>query len=153
MVAAHGGRYHNRTQAMHAFGFDNVSSLYDGYLVHNMEWIVKGALDFIDASLVGGRPFFLYMAPTLMHGHLSPAAFLDADMALTGAGLINPGMLANVQPSRADVMRRVTERGCQKAGMTWLDDSIGAILAKLEEREIAKDTPFVFASDHQSLGK
>ena len=36
--------------------------------VHNMEWVVDGALRFIDKANKSEKPFFLYFATTIAHG-------------------------------------------------------------------------------------
>lgn len=144
-----------------SFGFDHVGSFYVGNLgsdgvhrslaQHNMEWVTRGALDFIDESTAGKKPFFLYMAPTLLHGPYN-VKHLQGDPKATPAGWIEP---PQVQPSRDNIRERVRKAGYDPntALSTWLDDSIGAILSKLEEKGIADNTLVAFVSDHQSRGK
>jgi hypothetical protein len=78
------------------YPFDCVESLYGNNLhiigvplsmqYHNMEWITKGALDFIDQNKE--KPFFLYLAPTLPHGP-GPLESLKSDPRITAAGMLD----------------------------------------------------------------
>lgn len=144
-----------------SFGFDFVGSLYVGNLGteglnqtlrhHNMEWVTHSALNFIDTGVEDDRPFFLYMAPTLLHGPYS-AKHLDGDPRATALGLVD---IPNVQPSRENIRQRVSDAGLQEdaALSTWLDDAVGAVLARLEKHGIADNTLIMLISDHQSRGK
>ena len=139
-------------------GFDYVESLYGNNLhiigvpismqYHNMEWITKGALDFIDQHK--DSPFFLYMAPTLPHVP-GPLESLKADPKVTAAGMLD-APITGVQASRESVFERTRAAGIddENAPMTWLDDGIGAVLERLEKYGLMENTIIVFASDHQS---
>jgi len=141
-------------------GFDYTESIYGNNMhcigipksmqYHNMEWITKGALDFIDQNR--DQPFFLYMATTLPHAP-GPVKSLKADPRITAAGMLDKPI--DVQPSREDVLHRTQEAGLadETAPVSWLDDGIGAVLNKLDELNISDDTIIVFSSDHQSPGK
>ncbi|MBL7223361.1 MAG: sulfatase-like hydrolase/transferase [Candidatus Brocadiae bacterium] len=112
---------------------------------HNQEWITKGALDFIDQHK--DKPFFLYMATSLMHGP-SPTQSLKADPRITHGGLLaNP--VAGVQPSRQDVLERTRKAGVPDplAGATWLDDGIGAVMKRIAEHGLDDDTLIIFFDD------
>jgi arylsulfatase A-like enzyme len=139
-------------------GFDYVESLYGNNLhiigvpksmqYHNMEWITKGAVDFIDRYK--DRPFFLYMATTLPHVP-GPLESLKADPRIIAAGMLETP-ITGVQPTRESVFERARAAGIpdENAPMTWLDDGIGAILERLEKYGLMENTIIVFASDHQS---
>jgi len=139
-------------------GFDYVESLYGNNLhiigvplsmqYHNMEWVTKGALDFIDQNR--DRPFFLYMAPTLPHVP-GPLKSLLADPKITAAGMLEEP-ITGVQPSRESVLERTRAAGIddENAPLTWLDDGIGAVIERLEKYDLLENTIIVFASDHQS---
>jgi len=139
-------------------GFDYVESLYGNNMhiigvplsmqYHNMEWITKGALDFIDQYKED--PFFLYLAPTLPHVP-GPLESLNADPRVTAAGMLEEP-INGVQPSRESVFKRTRAAGIddENAPMTWLDDGIGAVLERLEKYGLLENTIIVFASDHQS---
>ena len=139
-------------------GFDYVESLYGNNLhiigvpksmqYHNMEWITKGAIDFIDQNK--DKPFFLYMAPTLPHVP-GPLESLKADPRVTAAGMLDEP-ITGVQATRESVFERTRAAGIddENAPMTWLDDGIGAVLERLEKYGLMENTIIVFASDHQS---
>jgi arylsulfatase A-like enzyme len=122
---------------------------------HNMEWVTACALEFIEDNKAG--PFFLYMAPTLVHG---PSALksLQADPRTTPLGYVD---VPDVQPSRQSVLeraRRVNAEGGGRildkaAGSIWLDDGVGAVLRKLDDLGLAEDTLVLLASDNGNVAK
>ena len=73
-------------------GFDYAASVYRGNLAdhkldaliyHNMEWITKGALDFVEQA--GDKPFFLHLCTTLQHSP-PPNQSIAGDPTMTPAG-------------------------------------------------------------------
>lgn len=145
-------------------GWDYVSSIYMANAnqlglpkplwVHesNMEWFTAGVLRFLEQQKGKDKPFFLYFAPNIPHGG-SADRFAKADPRATPEGLVDWHL--GVQPPRDDVLRRVREAGQRPvlAWATWLDDGVGAILKKLDELGLAKNTIVIFSSDQQSHGK
>jgi len=119
--------------------------------IHNMEWIVQGALDFIDQNRE--KPFFLYMAPTLHHIPHPQESLLQADPRITLGGYLDKA--PDVMPPRDEVVNRVKAAGYapETAFCTWLDDGIGAVLKKLKDLKLDEDTMIVFFSDHQTHAK
>lgn len=153
-------RNHDRwCEAMKSYGFDFVDGFYAANLrelrneqlnVHNLEWTVAKAFDFLDANQ--DEPFFLYFSTTLHHG---PAPWankfsLEADPRMTGEGFVAEGF--DVMPSRQDVLRRNRAAGFKdnKAFALWLDDGVGAILDKVESLGLTEETLIIFAPDHGS---
>ncbi len=149
-----------RQQVQKVSGFDVVDRLYFANIggiplpehmrVHNLEWLTEGALDFIDNNK--DQPFFLYFCLTAPHGQYFED-WMQKDWRATPAGMLKKrpkGM-----PSRESVRRRVLAEGLplQNAMATWIDDSLGAVLSKLEETGVADNTIILFLSDHQSRGK
>ncbi len=118
--------------------------------VHNLEWITEGALNFIDRNR--NRPFFLYMPLTTPHGAYT-ASFLKSNPLFTPAGVLD--RLPKGQTSRGSIPGRIKAAGipARNAMGTWIDDSVGAILNRLDRLELAEDTVVIFASDHQGRGK
>ncbi|MDZ7725334.1 MAG: sulfatase-like hydrolase/transferase [candidate division KSB1 bacterium] len=117
---------------------------------HNMEWVTEGALKFIEQSQ--DQPFFLYMPLPIPHGQY----FSDWEMGnklATPAGMLDKA--PDVQPPRQTIFKRLEQHGIDKrnAMATWMDDSVGAVLAKLDELGLAEHTMVIFTSDHQSRGK
>lgn len=136
-------------------GFDYVENVYINNLhalalplsmqYHNMDWITAGGLDFLEKA--EDKPFFLYFATTLPHAP-APISSMYADSRITPSGLLDEP--SNVQPLREDVFKRVEDAGLPKeqAPYTWLDDAIGTIVSKLEEKGVLENTIILFASDH-----
>ena len=141
--------------ACKAHGFDYAASLYQANILghshlglhyHNMDWVAKGALNFIELNR--SRPFFLWMATTLHHGPSPQESFEKNDRRITEAGLLAKPL--RVLPSNEDILRRVRAAGCspKTAYCTWLDDGIGAVLKKLDELGIAEKTVVFYLNDH-----
>ncbi|UCD29591.1 MAG: sulfatase-like hydrolase/transferase [Planctomycetota bacterium] len=135
-------------------GFDYVASAYIANSkelhcraldVHNPEWVIKSAVDFIEHNRK--KPFFLYVAPTLHHGP-HPSRSLDVDPRLTGEGIVDYHL--NLMPPRSGIKERVKAVGVdpKMAYCTWLDDSVGAILKKLDRFGIAENTIVIYTTDH-----
>lgn len=121
---------------------------------HHVEWQTFHAKKFIDQH--HDKPFFLYYAPTPPHGWYGAGEKgdpLDMPIEATVAGYTDEHI--GSQPSREDVRRRIRENNIdpRNAMATWLDDSIGEVLKKLEEYGLEENTLVIFTSDHQSRGK
>ncbi|MEM1210464.1 MAG: sulfatase-like hydrolase/transferase [Planctomycetota bacterium] len=150
-------------ERMREHGFDEANAVYSANLrelyntqanVHNLEWTTHAACDFMERNR--DEPFFLYVATTVPHG---PAPWisrdgrlphsLDADPRITGAGYGDEHL--GVMPDRESVKRRVADAGLDvrwRHHATWLDDAMGAMLARLESLGLADDTLVLFMSDH-----
>ncbi|MGJ8640797.1 MAG: sulfatase family protein [Opitutaceae bacterium] len=140
------------------FGFDFTQAVYGGNPdddktlintgtnVHNQEWNTKAAIDFIEQNK--DQPWYLYFAPTLMHVPDTYAS-LTGDPRLSGMGVLDEPIVG-IQPSRESVLERTKAAGIPKrnAAATWLDDGIGAIMAKLDELDLSEDTLIVFFNDN-----
>lgn len=158
-------------------GFDEVGRLYydnkevlpvpAAFMFDNSPWITEGAIRFIKRH--EDKPFFLYYSSPLPHGQTvsegqkgkrlisgkTRQELIELDPRGTPSGWWeNP---SEVQPSRDDALRRAEEHAPDYFGgnalMTWLDDSVGALLATLRDRGLEENTIIVFMSDHQSGGK
>lgn len=117
----------------------------------NMEWHTEGALEFLDRH--GKQPFFLYFPTPIPHGNYAANVFKTRDPLATTAGMLDKAPAP--QPSRDDVLARLRAAGIDERNAmgTWQDDSIGAILKKLEELGVSDNTVVIHISDHQSRGK
>ncbi len=149
-----------REKVLKVSGFDVVDRLYfanygglpvpEHMKVHNLEWQTEGALEFIEQNK--DNPFFLYFSITAPHGQYFED-WMQKDWRATPAGMLTErpkGM-----PSRESVRQRVLAAGIplQNSMSTWIDDSLGALLSKLDETGLADNTIVLFLSDHQSRGK
>ncbi|MHC4120325.1 MAG: sulfatase family protein [Planctomycetota bacterium] len=123
----------------------SVKTLPESLRQHNPEWVVEGALNFIEQNK--DRPFYLYFATTLLHGP-PPLESLKSDPRITEAGFLDEP--PRVQPSRKSVLERVKAAGIDDtlAPATWLDDSIGAIIGKLDQLNLREDTLIIYFNDH-----
>jgi len=143
-------------QAMYACGFDYAASIYhnnpDGngplaLAVHNLDWIVKGALDFIDESKDG--PFFLYFASTIPHGPTTKDRSWGADPRITADGILDEPV--NVLGRREDLAKRLKRARIDQPGkenILWLDDAVGALIKRLEKHGLDDNTIIFFFNDH-----
>lgn len=147
--------------AYHASGFDYAERLYFGnpdadgikpLAMHNQEWITEGALSFIDENR--DRSFFLYMAPTIPHGPFTPERSWRCDVSVTPEGILDD--VPSVQAPRETIDARLQEagiRGWNTGPVLWLDDAVGALVARLEALGIDDHTIIVFVSDHGTEAK
>jgi len=142
--------------AMKACGFDYAASIYnnnpDGngpraLAVHNLDWIVKGGLDFIDQNT--DSPFFLYFASTVPHGPSEKKRSWGADARITSDGILNEPL--NVLPARETLPARLKAAGVTVVGkenILWLDDAVGALIQRLKKHGLYDDTVVFFFTDH-----
>jgi len=147
-------------------GFNWVGAVYPANLlelfnkpanVHNLEWTTRSVLDFLETHPTKPeKPFFLYYGMTVPHGpdpwRKTKEGFinaLDADPNYSGEGY-RTDLDYSFMPSRKAIKKEVIAAGfdAKHAWLTWLDHSIGAILKKLDERDLARDTLVIVTSDH-----
>lgn len=147
------------TGAFKNCGFDFAQSLYHGNLpghtckaleFHNMDWITSGALNFLDQWNQTDKPFFLYMATTLNHGPGPRYKKYTGNPLATPAGLLKTPL--QVQPSRESLLKRTKSAGLSESSsacdVLWMDDGIGAVIAKLEKLDALENTIIFFFNDH-----
>jgi len=142
--------------AMKACGFDYAASIYnnnpDGngplaLAVHNLDWIAKGGLDFIDQNK--DNSFFLYFASTIPHGPSSKERSWGADTRITADGILDEPL--SVLPPRETLPVRLKTAGLAGSGkenVLWLDDAVGALIQRLKRHGLYDDTIIFFFTDH-----
>jgi len=117
---------------------------------HNLEWITKGALEFLDGC-DASKPFLLYVAATAFHGPTHHASY-DRDPLSTQGGRLDAPVDAH--PPRSEMKPRLEAAGLpynhQTVGMTWIDDQLSAITKKLEAMGVLDETLLVYKSDHNT---
>ncbi|MCP4950411.1 MAG: sulfatase-like hydrolase/transferase, partial [Proteobacteria bacterium] len=143
---------------LEAFGSSRAQQVYPDnvpqpYSTHNPEWTTVAALEFIEENRNG--PFYLHLCSTLLHGpDKSWRRSMDLPL-ITGEGEVVS--LPEVMTPRAELLKTIAEKGFDPnshvAGEAWIDDSLGAILRKLEELGIDDNTLVIFAPDHGREGK
>ena len=162
-VAAKVKRNYNRVvTAIRRCGFDYADGIYHNnpdYIglwklaVHNMDWITACGLRFIEQNRE--RPFFLYFATTVPHEPLEPERSWKADRRLTPNGILPEP--PHVLPPPKTIPERLKKAGISMAGnranVLWLDDSLGALLRKLEEHHLLDNTVIFFFNDHGQKAK
>ena len=138
-------------------GFDYAESLYDNVnnsyapkiRHHQIEWATQGALDFIDQAKDSGKPFYLHVCPTTVHGP-GHSKDLDADPSYTPGGRTDRHLSAH--PPRSTIAKRLEAAGLpvndETVGMVFLDDMVGAIMDTLDEAGLAENTLFLLMPDH-----
>ena len=136
-------------------GFSWAKNIYPGNLQkpfnqHNPEWTIDAALEFIEDNKDG--PFYLHYSTTLVHGPNRSWRNAMDHPKVSGEGLLDNEL--SVMTDRKKLLDRLEEHSLDPlkghAGYTWVDDSVGAVLDKLEELGIGDNTLLVFVSDHGS---
>jgi arylsulfatase A-like enzyme len=117
---------------------------------HNPEWTIEAALEFIEQNK--NRPFYLHYCTTLTHGPDKSWSNSMQHPRVSGEGMLDE--VPDVMTDRKELLRKLEDKGLDPekghAGYAQVDDSIGAILRKLDELGIADNTLIVFTSDHGS---
>ena len=153
--------YRKAEQAILDNGFDYAGGIYDNnpnilgladLAMQNMDWIAQAGEEFIEQY--HAQPFFLYYATTIPHGPNTPERSWKANPLVTAAGYLDEA--PNVLPSRDSLALRIKEAGLDgdfKELVLWLDDAVGALLDKLEEKGVLDNTIIFFFNDHGQHGK
>ena len=149
-------------QAIREGGFDYAENVYHNnpdhlgvreLAVHNLDWIAKAGLDFIDEN--HDRPFFLYFATTVPHGPGEAERSWNANPLMTAEGYLDEPL--DVLPARETIPQRLKKAGLNagnsKANVLWLDDTVHALMAKLKEYGIEDNTIVFFFNDHGQTAK
>ena len=88
------------------------------------EVLVKASSDFMDKAKRDGKPFFIWHNPTRMH------------------------VFTYIAPKYQAMMNYQTNYGLEEAGMTQLDDAVGALLKHLDDIGEANNTIVIFTTDN-----
>lgn len=150
-----------REYLLDGFGWDEVDRFYHdnpepfrprAIASHNLEWIIEGALDFIDRAAKKEEPFFLYIPVTVPHARYRANVFKN-DILATAKGMLDEAPVG--MTPRAQLEARVRSRGLPDHARegAWLDDAVGAVLGRLRQHGLDDETLFVFTTDHPTAGK
>ena len=138
-----------------SYGFDyaehivagNVEDQYPKALEHhNVEYVVKGALDFLNQA-PKNQPFFLWTAFTTVHGPREPIQ--SGDITVTPEGYTDKAI--GVMKERSEIVKK--HKNITEQTVVWMDEGIGVILNELEKQGRLDNTLIVFLSDQQNTGK
>jgi arylsulfatase A-like enzyme len=140
---------------------ENFGSFSDGSFSHNMEWVTKQAVDFIndDSST---DPFFLYLNPTVPHNDEdveiaiknftcmdTPEGLLTGEPRIKGMTINSSGNFIGCEAYRQTILDRAgSEFSNKELGAIWIDDGVGAILRALEDNGQLDNTIIIFQQDH-----
>lgn len=152
-----------QVEAAKRVGFDYAASLYFNnpnengvkqLASHNLDWIAKGAIAFVDEAKALDKPFFLYLATTVPHGPQEDERSWAADRRVTAEGLLEEPLA--VLPPKDTIPERLKQagiRGGQKENVLWMDDLLGAVLARLEANGQLDNTIILYFNDHGQKSK
>jgi len=142
-----------------AISWENLDAPWD---IHNPEWMVKAALDFLEQDN-GTQPFFLHFNTTLMHGTRNQwLSSLDQPQVSPDGWLDPPPNVSAWMPPRTTIRQRLAAAGITNSaaqdealGFLWSDESFGAILNKLEAMgpTVVSNTIVIWTSDNGSIYK
>ncbi len=116
---------------------------------HNLEWLAKGAIDFIKMNRNSEKPFFLILNITTHHVpcHIES---INSDIRITQAGLVEG--LEKVMPPRSTISERIMENGYpfdfKTAGTVWTDDCVAAVMNELDRNNFTNNSAVIFTTDH-----
>ena len=99
-------------------------------------------------------PFFLYFATTVPHGPNEADRSWNANPLITADGYMDEPL--NVLPPRKSIPKRLKKAGLSgkgKENLLWLDDSLGALIKKLEQHNLIDNTLIFFFNDHGQKAK
>lgn len=121
---------------------------------HNLEWTCKGALDFLERAEREGKPFFLNVASTTIHGP-DHAQSLMANPYITAGGYSDSHL--GCMPDRKSIYERIRNTGdvdynSTTSGVLWMDDLVGAVIGKVREMGLEDNTVIIFSTDHGFSG-
>lgn len=144
------------------FGIDHVDRLYANnpepiipreLSSHNIDWVVEGALEYMEENKKSTDPLFTYIAVSIPHSRYSDGEFKNFNPLASPKGMLEKR--PESMPDREDIFRRVREAGLKnyaREGL-WLDDAVNAVIEKLKETGRYENTCFVFTTDHPTCGK
>lgn len=130
---------------------------------HNQHWLTHDAITFLEQDREA--PFLMYFSSTLPHPP-QVVESLQRDPRATISGLRDEHI--NSQPSYKSVLERLEANApypadydpfvkpyakSEAAGILWLDDAVGALLAQLEENGELDNTLIIFVADHDRRAK
>ncbi len=140
-------------------GFDQATSIVWGNFdhaplpeilqYHNLPWMTHGAVRFIREHANGVAPFFLYVAPTSVHGPPHQDSLSKNPVFTPGGRIDEVRHFADYRAAlRNELEGLPVWNQHQRAGVRELDELVGEILDTLEAEDIAENTLVVFMPDH-----
>ncbi|MEM9327280.1 MAG: sulfatase-like hydrolase/transferase, partial [Bacteroidota bacterium] len=116
---------------------------------HNIPWITKGGIDFLDSVSASDKPFFLYIAPTAIHGP-NHQENLTEDLKYTVEGYVPE--VAQYQPDSLGLIEAASTYSVvdahRFAGIAHIDHQVGLLVEDLKAKGIYESTAIIFMADH-----
>jgi arylsulfatase A-like enzyme len=147
----------NNIVAYKECGFDYAANIYPGnlpgflpneLLFHNTDWIINGALNFLELAEKKENPFFLYLATTVSHGPHKLGTKYKGDRSASAIGWLDKPV--DIMPEIESIEKRIEDAGLEDEAkdVLWLDDAIKTVINKLEEIGEIDNTIIFFMTDH-----
>jgi arylsulfatase A-like enzyme len=111
--------------------------------------VTRFAVEFLDKNK--DKPFFLYLPHNLPHIPLNAKPELIAKYQKKADGLPRHPEAQKFRPEGKSMDRRIQDHAVYAAMLDDLDHSVGAVLRKLDELGLAKNTLVAFTSDNGGL--
>lgn len=164
------GDYGACTAQVSNSGFANVGGTYEDNIpsdgvgfTHNLEWCAATAFDYVRTAVDASTPFFLYFAPTAPHGPSIATALALGSIRQTPENA-GDDMLVNDPVSGMPARNTIAGRGPANngkndinldanLGAVWVDDSLGALINLLKEKNIYDETLIIVTMDHGQIAK
>jgi len=139
------------------YGFDYAASVTDNFdqqhfaalKYHNIPWITKGAVDFLEQQQAKSNPFLLYVAPTGIHGPHHGQS-IHRDIRYTPEGF-DPAV-ADYAPDYKALTNQIDPLSSGKqhhlAGIAEIDHLVGVLQDKIKDMGEEENTLFMFLPDH-----
>ena len=140
--AAEESSYDACTEEVKELGFDFVDGWFFANIKenddfsHNPEWMVSQAQRFIDEAKDEDKPFFLYLATTLLHSPSAITALTDFDLTASPKGVLHGADIPDdtAMTPREDILSYLEEHDlmlAKPAGFIWIDDSMFTLISHL----------------------
>lgn len=120
------------------FLHENENKVYLQKAVYSHDTIMSKALEYIEEKAKGGRPFFLYLTPTIPH----------ADLILPEGQIGEYDGLFPETPYKGGYTAQDKPRATFAAMVSRLDRDVARIMKALKDNQIEKNTIVIFTSDN-----
>ncbi len=144
-------------------GFDVVDAFYFGNIMsdlysHNPEWMISRSQRFMEEAERQNKPFYLYLATTLMHVPGTRQTLKEWTLRNSSKGLLSGDEVPDDTTMRArEEIRQaaiemsggaISKNTEEYAQYLWLDDQFGALIDYLKSNDLYDNTAIFFVNDH-----
>lgn len=119
---------------------------------HNLEWMTATSIEAMNRYLDAEEAFYLYFTPTAPHSPSVENALVNFTVRDTPSGVLAEDPMS-MMPARSTVLARGGGGRVRDdaLGVSWIDDSLGALIKTLESKDALNDTLIIFTLDHGNL--